>query len=728
MQQVASSSAKSVLGTSAELEPNQWLAKVCDGRRDDDRALLAHALDEFAAVADHEANGTELIQRGLSIGTILHDLEMDAATVAVGVLMALPAGISTSSVARRLGESVGDLASLVERLSSIAELHEAPRDALQTERLRKLLLTMVNDVRAALILLAERLFEMRIAARLSPEEAASFSMQTLALFAPLASRLGIWQVKWELEDLSFRFTQPAVYKDIAKKLAERRVDREQYVSSVVERIREELSDANLAAEVTGRPKHIFSIWRKMQSKSLDFHELFDVRAVRVITDSVADCYAALGVVHGLWQHVPHEFDDYIANPKPNRYQSLHTAVIGPRNRTVEVQIRTQTMHEHAERGVAAHWHYKEGGVRGTAFEERLAWLRRALEWRDEMDEPDLALERLRNEPDDEFIYVLTPQGRVIELPRGATPIDFAYRVHTDIGHRCRGARVDGSLVSLTRALLNGETVEILTARSAKPSRDWLNRDLKYITTRRARAKVRQWFRRQDFDDNVAQGKEAWERELRRLRLADVPLDAYPSNFNLTSVDDLFAALGRGDVHVAQLVKIVQAQLRPEALPKPRRKRREASSVPTHGVQVAGVGDLLTQFARCCAPVPPESIVGYITRGRGVSIHRRNCPNARRLSAEEPARVLEVYWGGSQRQRYDVEINLRAYDRRGLLRDVAATVAENGVDVHSVNSTTSESDQTVTMTIQVDVGDMTELSRLISRLSMVRNVFDVSRGG
>jgi GTP pyrophosphokinase len=727
----APTSAKSDLGATPDVDPDSWLARVTASRTASDAQLLGKALSLLVSSVPAGGQGArpDAIAHGLSIAQILHDLEVDAATVAVGLLTAEIKPTTVDGVKALLGDPVAELAANVERLRTITDVHVAPNDELQTERLRKLLLMMVSDVRAALVVLAERLHAMRTLKVDDVSDARTFGLQTLALFAPLASRLGIWQVKWELEDLALRYTEPATYKDIAKKLAERRVDREKYVDSVVERVRGELKAAGIDADVTGRPKHIYSIWRKMQSKSLDFHELFDVRAVRVITADLTECYAALGIVHGLWQHVPHEFDDYIASPKANRYQSLHTAVIGPGGRTVEVQIRTRGMHNHAERGVAAHWRYKEGASPDQASaDDRTAWLRQALEWRAEIADPGRALELLSQEPTDQFVYSLTPQGRVIELPSGATPIDFAYRVHTDVGHRCRGARVDGKLVPLTRTLASGETVEILTARNGAPSRDWLNRDLGYLVTRQARARVRQWFKRQDFAQNATQGRETWERELRRLRLPAVDLSGFPARFNLTDVESLHAALGRGDVHVGQLVRLVQTQLQPDALPPRKRARPDRPRVAPDGISVEGVGELLTQLARCCSPVPPEPIVGYITRGRGVSVHRRQCANARRLNADEPDRILEVSWGTAHSRRYNVEVVVSAYDRRGLLRDVGAVVANDHLDVRAINSVMNEADQTVTMRISLDVEDVTELSRVVSRLLQIRNVFEVSRGG
>ncbi len=726
-------SAKSALGTHVGAGCD-WLAVVSAGRPEHARAALARCHAAAEHLAGEGAAPAEAVRKGYAIGSILHDLEMDAQTVAVGVLVGLRAVISPAQVRGGHGAAVADLFDVVERLQPIPELLSGADEEKQVERLRRMLLTMVSDVRAALVLLAERLFDLRIADREEVTVKRARAQQTLALFAPLAARLGVWQLKWELEDLSLRILEPQVYKDIARQLAQRRVDRERYIRVAVERIEQALTSSGIKASVTGRPKHIYSIWRKMRAKSLDFHELFDVRAVRILTQTVAECYATLGLVHSLWPHVRREFDDYIANPKTNRYQSLHTAVIGPESRTLEVQIRTQAMHAHAERGVAAHWRYKEGrykegrheeGDGGEGLDDRLTWLRQALEWHSELEDPRQALDKLAERVRDEHVYALTPQGRVFELPIGATPIDFAYRVHTDIGHRTRGARVDGALVPLTRALQSGQTVEILTARDGVPSRDWLNRDLGYLVTARARAKVRQWFRKQDYAQNMHDGREAWERELRRMQLRGVDLSPLPARFNLITVNDLFAAIGRGDVQIRQVMREAQASLGSHSLPRPRRVRQDLPQAPD--VAVEGVGDLLITMARCCGPIPPEPIVGYITRGRGVSVHRRTCRNAERLSAAEPDRVLDVSWStGRRRQRYAVAITVKAYDRRGLLRDVSATIADTGVDVRSIKSDTIENTGSVVMAITVNITEMTELSRLMARLVQVRNVYEVYR--
>lgn len=717
----ADGSGRATGSTSADAKA--WLDAAAHGRSDEDRALFRASL---AVLQTHAASRPEDLGHGIAVADILAGLGMDAQTMAVG-LLAPALDMLPDEALEDLPPDVRTLADSARRVGAMADLPAGTSDDQQTERLRKLLLTMVSDVRAVLVLLADRLRIMRCLVTRDADEAAATARHTLAVFAPLASRLGVWQIKWELEDLALRYTEPQAYHSIARHLAERRVDREDFVAQVVERVKHELTSAGILAEVSGRPKHIYSIWRKMQVKSLGFHDIFDVRAVRVITSSVMECYAALGIIHGLWHHVPHEFDDYIASPKSNRYQSLHTAVIGPEGRTVEIQIRTRAMHDHSERGVAAHWRYKENGGSGSgAIDERLAWLRQALEWRAEMDEPDQVLVRLSEEPGDKHVYVLTPKGRVMELPAGATAIDFAYRVHTDVGHRCRGARVDGRLVPLTRPLASGETVEVLMTRSGGPSRDWLNRDLGYLRTRAARARVKQWFRRQAHDDNVAGGRDAWAREIHRLRLPQVDLAHYPARFGFDDLEGLFAAIGRGDLQTGELVSQVQADLAPEALPARRVPSDQRDDAPGAKARVTGAGRLETNLARCCSPQPPADIVGYVTRGKGVSVHERNCANVLRLGANEPDRVLEVQWGGDDTGSYTVDLTITGYDRRGLLSDVTAVIAEAGLDVNAMRTGDGDGPHTVTMAVRLDVPDMPELSRLVTRLLQIRNVFEVSR--
>ncbi len=672
---------------------------------------------------------------GLGAARVLLGLNLDHESVAAALLHPAVAAdtLDLERVRARFGEAVARLIEGASRMDAIREYHARPPEAergvelARLEGLRKLLLAMAEDLRVILIRLAEQLVLLRGLRRGSEERRQAAARETLDIYAPLANRLGIWQVKWELEDLSFRYLEPQRYQEIARRLDERRADRERYIGEVVARIRAALAAEEIPAEVSGRPKHIFSIWRKMQAKGLDFHQLFDVRAVRVLVESVKDCYAALGVVHGLWPHIPKEFDDYIANPKGNHYQSLHTAVVGPGGRPLEIQIRTHAMHRHAELGVAAHWQYKEGGRQDAAFADKVAWVRQLLEPGVEPAGSADFLERFRTEVFHDRVYVLTPKGQVIDLPRGATPLDFAYAVHSDVGHRCRGAKVGGAIVPLTYELRNGDQVEVLTTRHGGPSRDWLNQSLGFLKTSRARSKVRQWFKQQDYDKCVAAGRDQLEREFRRLGVAEVNLEKLAQRLKLGKVEDLCAAMGRGEVGPSQLAGALQEEVLPRVATL---ERRPKSTRPAGGgdVTIDGVGNLMSHLARCCRPVPPDPITGYITHGRGVSIHRQDCPNALRLAAEDGSRVIEVSWGTGSVNTYPVDIQVEAYDRQGLLRDISQVLANEKLNVTSVNTYTDPETSLAHMRLTVEVPDAGRLARVLARIGQLNNVVEARRRG
>ncbi len=599
----------------------------------------------------------------------------------------------------------------------------------QAEALRKMLLAVVTDARLILIRLADQLERLRRAKDMPATERQRLAIETREIYAPLANRLGIWQLKWELEDLGFRYLDPENYKRIAGWLAAKRADRERYIDEVIREIRHSLANAGVhALEIAGRPKHIYSIWRKMQRKHLSYDELYDIRAVRILVGSIADCYAALGLVHSLWPYIPGEFDDYIATPKDNLYRSLHTAVIGPGKLPLEIQIRTQEMHEHAELGVAAHWRYKEGGRANPAYEQKINWLRQLLEPPSAGPEKPEAghdlLEQVRAEIFEDRVYALSPRGEVIDLPRGATPLDFAYHVHTDLGHRCRGAKVNGRMVPLNQPLANGDQVEIVTGKQLHPSRDWLVPSLGYLVSQRNRGKVRAWFRKQDEAQNLVQGKQLLERELQRLGIHSVTLADLLTEFSLPSADALYLALGEGELTIAQISGAIQRRARPQELPATQRKPVRETS--TTGITVDGVGDLLSNFARCCRPVPPEPITGYITLGRGVSIHRQNCANALRLGTVHPERVIAVEWGqADSAQTFAVDVGIRAYDRRGLVRDVTGMLADSRINIHSMSTVTDEHG-IADMTIRIAVHGLEELSRALARIQGLPNVISARR--
>ncbi|MET0657138.1 MAG: bifunctional (p)ppGpp synthetase/guanosine-3',5'-bis(diphosphate) 3'-pyrophosphohydrolase, partial [Steroidobacteraceae bacterium] len=565
------------------------------------------------------------------------------------------------------GETATRIAAELVRVGSLglAGQSDAALTTAQAEALRKMLLAIVTDPRLVLIKLAAQLAVLRDSKDAPVQERERIARETRDIYAPLANRLGVWQIKWELEDLSFRYLEPENYKLVAGWLAAKRVDRERYIDEVIAQINAELTRAHIEHDVAGRPKHLYSIWRKMQRKGLSFDQLYDIRAVRVLVSSIADCYATLGIVHSLWPYIPGEFDDYIATPKDNLYRSLHTAVIGPGKLPVEIQIRTQEMHEHAELGVAAHWRYKEGGKRNPAYEQKIVWLRQILEPadRDAQESSNDFLERVRSEVFEDRVYALSPRGEVIELPRGATPLDFAYHVHTDLGHRCRGAKVNGRMVSLNQQLTNGDQVEIITGKQPNPSRDWLVPSLGYLVSQRNRSKVRSWFRKLDEDQNRQQGRQIVERELQRLAIHNLSLDDLLKEMRFDTADLLYLAIGEGDVTAAQITGAILRLARPQELPSPISRRPAVATKTPQGITIEGVGDLLSHFPRCCSPVPPEAIAGYITLGRGVSIHRQDCAALKRLEQSHPERLIAVEWGTGSDRAFPVDVNIRAFDRR-----------------------------------------------------------------
>jgi GTP pyrophosphokinase len=541
----------------------------------------------------------------------------------------------------------------------------------------------------------------------------------------LANRLGVWQIKWELEDLSLRYLEPQLYKEVAKMLDERRVDREQYIIDVVNQLKDELSHASIKGDVTGRPKHIYSIIKKMKSKHLDFSELYDVRAVRILVDDVKDCYAALGLIHNLWQPIPGEFDDYIARPKSNNYRSLHTAVSGPRGLALEVQIRTFEMHQHSELGVAAHWRYKEGGKSDAKFDEKVAWLRQILAWKDEVADSGDILEQFKSELFQDKVYVLTPQGKVIDLPKGATPIDFAYSLHTDLGHRTRGAKVNGSIVPLSTKLQNGQRVEILTSKLGSPSRDWLNPTLGFLQSPSARAKVRYWFRYQHFDENVAQGRVKLDRELHRAGVGAINQEKIAQKLQFHKLEDFLAAIGRGDVSEHQIALAIQEEDASKSVGTVRPIPNRITALPTEiGVVVEGVGNLQTNTAKCCKPLQPDAIVGYLTCDHGVTIHRSSCSFIMRLPEERRSRVLSAQWGNYQNVGTAVNIEVEAHDRQGLLRDISDLFAREKVNATKANTMTRNN--LALMQFSIEISDLDRLKRILKLIQQVPNVIAVRR--
>jgi GTP pyrophosphokinase len=674
----------------------------------------------------------DAVHTALELAGVLERLQADEELLLAALLAPCMGLLDTSG--DRLAEVFGEPAvRLVRELERVSDsgvpagwnpgVHLKPA---QAEGLRKLLLSLASDVRLVLLRLALQLVRLRHLKGASEAEQQRAALETREIYAPLASRLGIWQVKWELEDLAFRYSQPEEYKRIAGWLRSRRDERERYIEEVRAELARELEKVGVAAEISGRPKHIYSIWRKMQRKGLAFEQVMDVLAVRVQVETVGECYAALGVVHGLWPYIPGEFDDYIATPKDNNYRSLHTAVAGPGRLPLEVQIRTREMHEHAELGVAAHWQYKEGRKAESGFQQKINWLRQLLEPATRAGmEPDL-LDGLQAEIFEDRVYALSPRGEVVDLPRGATPLDFAYNVHTSLGHRCRGARVNGRMVPLDHTLGNGDSVEIITARQPNPSRDWLVPSLGYLASARNRAKVRSFFRKLDEGQNREQGRQMLERELDRLGVRAPPLPEILAELGLANLDALYLGLGEGELTLAQVAGAVHRRLHEREPAKPR-GLKPADTGHARGMVIDGVGDLMSSFARCCRPVPPESIAGYITLGRGVSIHRADCANLLRLRDAQPQRVLAVDWGRSSPERtFPVAVVIHAFDRKGLARDVSAVLADEHIGITAMNVTTNAAENTAQVDLTATVHGLDELSRLLSRFAGLPNVISARR--
>ncbi|HDR8919354.1 TPA: bifunctional (p)ppGpp synthetase/guanosine-3',5'-bis(diphosphate) 3'-pyrophosphohydrolase [Burkholderia vietnamiensis] len=734
-------------------------------------SVAAPSFDDVLAFVRERAGAARLSTGELladhSAGTasIMRTLNVDPHAMQAAALFVLTPHLSDPEreLTERFGEEVARLVADVRKLLRLGTVSlraaqnampDAGRDAAQQRRaqieaLRKMLLAFAQDIRVVLIRLASRLQSLRYYAAAKADPPPDVARETLEIYAPLANRLGIWQLKWELEDLAFRFEDPVTYKRIAKLLDEKRIEREAYVAQAIERLQHELAQAHIPADVSGRPKHIYSIWRKMRGKELDFSELYDVRAFRVIVPDIKDCYTVLGIVHHLWQPVPKEFDDYISRPKPNGYKSLHTVVIGDDGRAFEVQIRTQQMHRFAEYGVAAHWRYKEAGVRGYGgqfsasdkYDEKIAWLRQLLAWKDDVEDGgevsgDQAWAQLRETSlDDDHIYVLTPQARVIALPQGATPVDFAYHLHSELGHRCRGARVDGAMVPLNTSLANGQTVEIVAVKEGGPSRDWLNPQLGYLKSSRARQKVRAWFNSIEQEENIAHGRALVEKTLQREGKTSVNLDNLAAKLGFKSPDDLFSVVGKEEFSLRNIEQALSDAPPPEHAPEAPadfEKRSSGASVAhgaSTGVLVVGVDALLTQLARCCRPAPPDPISGFVTRGKGMSIHRSDCPTFVRMAERAPERVLQTTWsadvlGGRGASVYPVDLMIEASDRQGLLRDISEVFAREKMNVVGVK--TQSRRNTAFMQFTVEVSNAAQVQRACTLLGEVQGVVRAGR--
>ena len=671
------------------------------------RSTFGAALAEVPARALHFARGAaaasgrhDAFERALAVARLLLVQGADPETIAAALIsQAIPEReIDLDGVQAAFGP---ELASLLRGLSRAGRIEEFNASGADLEQLRKMLLAMAEDVRVVLIKLAERVVYMRSLTRADEVVQRAAGRQTLELFGPLANRLGVSDMKWELEDFSFRYTEPELYRKIAQLLDEKRSEREAYIQRVIVQLGAELRAMGIEATIQGRPKHIYSIWRKMRGRNVSFEQLYDIRAVRVIVKNVRECYTVLGVVHDLWVPVEGEFDDYIASPKANEYRSLHTAVIGPEGRTLEVQIRTEEMHQHSEHGVAAHWRYKEGSRADRKFDAKIAWLRQMLAWRNELFSAGAGARATH--VFDDTIYVLTPQGRVVDLPAGATPVDFAYHVHTDLGHRCRGAKVDGQMVPLNYKLQNAQRVEITAAKHGGPSRDWMAPQLGYLVSPRAIAKVRQWFRHEDLEKDVASGRSVLDKELQRLGSTGESHERLAAAAGFARLDDFYAALGRGEVTSRQVEIAVRGEA--PAAPVQAPLVAPAADKTSSGVLVLGVNNMATLIAKCCKPVPPDPIVGFVTRARGITVHRHDCPNITGLEASQRERLMPADWGkNAEEAPFAADLEVVAVDRQGLLRDISEAISRERINVTAVNTLSRGVHAFMRFTLQVGSAD------------------------
>ncbi len=703
----------------------------------EDKLTLVESAYQFALKAHGNQvrlSGDPFITHPVETAIIVADLQLDETSVVAALLHDVPedTGIPFSEIESKFGAEVTKLVEGVTRLDKIssqvqsAGLKKIAESDAQVESLRKMFVAMAEDVRVVLIKLADRLHNMRTLKALSPEKQQRIAQETMDIYAPLAHRLGMWQLRWELEDLAFRYLEPAKYREVARLVAARRATRERYITKVAQILRDELEKAGIKAEVTGRPKSLYSVYRKIHKYSAqgkEFSDIHDLLALRVLVDNIQDCYSALGVVHNLWHPLPDQFDDFIANPKENMYQALHSTVMSLGARPLEVQIRTYRMHRIAEYGVAAHWKYKEGVTKDIGFEEKITWLRQLMEWQRELSGTAF-IESIKTDIFQDQVFVYTPKGEIKELPRGATPLDFAYRIHTDLGHRCIGAKVNGRLVSLAYELRNGDTVEIMTTKSSRgPSLDWLNPNLGFVKTNQARERIRQWFRRREKAENIDRGKEILEKELRRLGVSFADREGIAKLFKYDSVEDFLAAIGCGDISPNQIdFKLTAPEERPHpAVPVAAPSR---SKLASSAVTVLGVGDLLTHIAPCCQPVPGDQIIGFITRSRGITIHRKDCPNI--LSEDEKERLIKVEWGEAGIS-FPVNIKVEVWDRVGLLRDVTALVSDEKINITSVSLSNEEHGaDTLSIFLTVDIKNISQLWKLFSKIEGVPGVLNVSR--
>lgn len=708
---------------------------LSDGSNEEDKKKLQQVLELISTKIDKNK-----LYQSLDIASILYDLKMDPKSVLTGLLiLAIRENcINIDIISEKIDKDVSKLIIGVVKMDAIAGIQEKMdihinqfnTDA-KADAIRKMLIAMVKDPRVVVIRLAEHLSELKSLSKSSIEEQQKVARETRLIYAPLANRLGIGQIKWQLEDFAFRYLEQSTYKEIAGLLSEKRIDRDKYIKDFISNLKTKLTEENIKAEVTGRVKHIFSIWRKMKRKNLEFDEVYDIRAVRILTNSVRDCYAALGMVHSLWRHIPKEFDDYIAMPKDNGYQSLHTAVIGPNGKIVEVQIRTYEMDNDSELGVAAHWRYKEGVSHDRSFESKIAWLRQLIEWQDELSSASDVLDELKADIIEDRVYVLTPKGDVFDLPEGATPLDLAYHIHTEVGNKCCGAKVSGKMVPLTYSLKTGDHVELLTRNNIQPSRDWLNPHFNFIKTARARSKVQSWFRKQDFSRNVIDGREILDRELQRLGVGHIDLYSLNEKLNVKTEDDILAGLARGDIklnHVLNAANIKPVIHHPEdkdtaVLTSPSKTNQQQKA---KGINISGVDNLLTKLAGCCKPIPGNAIVGYVSQGRGITVHCTDCINIEIIRDKHPERLVDVTWGErANNMSFTSDIFIQSRDGKDFLRDITGLLSADKININKLKTDTDKYG-VVSTYISVEIHNVEMLNKLLSKIKLLPSVIKAEK--
>ncbi len=710
-----------------------------------DREMITHAYHfaETAHTGQKRASGEPYITHCVAVAIILAEMRVQPIVVVAALLhdTVEDTPVTLADIKREFGDEVGRLVDGVTKLTNLPRVSRAdgigdneeepeePPDDLRKDRrrdlvnetLRKTFLAMGEDIRVILIKLADRLHNMRTLGYLPETKRKRIAQETMDIFAPLANRLGIWQIKWELEDLSFRYINPEKYREIAQNLAETRVERERQMQDIIEKLQKLIQDAGIGVQISGRSKHIYSIYRKMMDKQKPFEQVRDIRGVRLIVADIPSCYAALGLIHTHWRPMPSEFDDYIAAPKDNFYQSLHTAVIYDDGRPLEVQIRTPEMDENAEFGIAAHWRYKEKGPRDEQYEQRINWLKKLMDWRQDVEDANEFVDGMKTDVFQDRVYVFTPRGDIIDLPAGSTPIDFAYHVHTEIGHRCRGAKINGKLVTLDYVLKTGDQVEILAAKRGGPSRDWLNTNLGLVRTQRARSKIRAWFKHQNREQNLSQGKVILDRELRRLGLVEMDIDKLVNDFDYRSADDFYVAIGTGDLSLGHVINTISENLKQETDVLEVKPSAPVKEIRDNDVAVLGLKGILTTIAKCCHPAPGDQIVGYITRGRGATIHRQDCPNILRMKDRE--RIVKVTWGEPQNT-FPVDIQIKAYDRQGLMGDISNILNNENINLKDIKLNVTHN--LATIILIVEVSDIVQLSRMLTLIENLPNVMEAHR--